>query len=244
MRLSRIHIESPLSIDTEVRLPEKSAHYIKQVLRLKSESEVILFNGIVPKDFLGCIRLAGKEVFVTPVEEQLKLTESPIESTIVQAIGKSDHMDYLIQKSTELGVSQLVLFNSERTQSPLKASRLDKKIQHWKNIAISACEQSGRNSVPFIEFKNNLKDTLEHLSEPNRIMLDFSGLDFKQLADSLDASQPFNILVGAEGGLSGEEITYAKNSGFLSCEVGPRVLRMETAGVAVLSIVQHYFGDM
>ena len=244
MRLSRIYIESPLSIDREIPLPVNNAHYIKNVLRLRSDALVILFNGIEQKDYLARIKISGKDVFVIPLEAQLKTTESPVKSTIVQAIGKSDHMDYLIQKSTELGVSHLLFFNSERTQSPLKSSRLDKKIQHWQNIAISACEQSGRNSVPLIEFKNNLPDAMERLSGANRIMLDFNGLNLKQLANQFDASQSFSLLVGAEGGLSDEEIAHAKKSGFLSCVVGPRVLRMETAGVAVLSIIQHYFGDM
>ena len=244
MRLSRIYIINPLDEGTEVTLPEQSAHYIKHVLRLKTGYSVILFNGEDQTDYTAYIQFSGKQVVASIVSSEKKYTESPIASTIIQAIGKPDHMDYFIQKATELGISSIYLFNSERTQTPLKSLRLEKKIQHWKNIAISACEQCGRNQLPTIQYKKNIQDCINNTPSENRLMLDFKGQNFKKLSGNISNQQVFSILVGAEGGLTNDEISISETEGFKAIELGPRVLRMETAGITLLSIIQHYYGDL
>lgn len=244
MRLSRIYIDAPLDQGIEVILPEQSAHYIKNVLRLKTGNSIILFNGEAQTDYSAHIQFSGKRVVAFIDSSVIKHTESPIACTIIQAIGKPDHMEYFIQKATELGVSRISIFNSERTQTPLKSLRLEKKMQYWKNIAISACEQCGRNQLPRIQFETNLKSCINNAPLENRFMLDFNGQNFRQLAKNINNQQFFSILVGAEGGLTSDETNIAKDSGFKAVELGPRVLRMETAGITLLSIIQHNYGDL
>lgn len=244
MRLSRIFVEHQFDIGSVIDLPADKGHYVKNVLRLKNSQNFVLFNGQETLDYLAEISFHGKKVSATIVSSLEKQNDSTLEITLVQAIGKSEHVDFIMQKATELGVNRFQLFNSSRTQSPLKGERLQKKLNHWKGISISACEQCNRNIIPEILFAQDLKACIENPSTDNRILLDFQGQPFSALSAELVARKNFSVLVGCEGGLTDAEIKLATESGFKSLVCGPRTLRMETAALAILSIVQHHFGDM
>jgi 16S rRNA (uracil1498-N3)-methyltransferase len=151
-------------------------------------------------------------------------------------------MDWMIQKTTELGVTRILLFNAERSQAPLKPAQLQKKTEHWRSVAISACEQSGRVRIPDIDFEPVPARAVAATTAVSKLLLDFDGAP---LASSL--RQPIEsvaILLGPEGGLNPVEIDIAKNQGFTPVSLGPRVLRTETAAVAALALVQSLLGDM
>lgn len=243
MRLSRIFVDLELSLDSTVVLPTDRGHYVKNVLRLKSTNKIVLFNGRNSADYIAEISINGKRVEAQIQTSVDKHSDAQTIIEVIQAAGKPEHMDFVVQKGTELGVSGFVFFNAQRTQTPFKGSRLIKKLAHWQAVAVSACEQCGRNQLPAIRFFNDLESSIQ---DPvgNRLIMDFNGQPLTDLKPQLDASKGFQLLTGCEGGLSDSEIILARNNNFLSCVSGPRTLRMETATISMVSIVQHYFGDM
>lgn len=244
MRLSRIHINMALTTGQTVSLPVDRAHYIKNVLRLQNGQQILLFNGSEAFDHLAQVCIDGKNVSALLQQSIAKSTDPCINIHLIQALGRSEHNDFVVQKGTELGVSQFLFFNAERTQSPLKSSHLDKKLAHWNAIAISASEQCNRNIVPQISFFRSLDDCLLKSSSGNGILLDFEGEKFSQIAKRLKPSDPLYIVIGPEGGFNRQEIQCITESELLSCNVGPRVLRMESAAISAITLMQHYLGDM
>jgi 16S rRNA (uracil1498-N3)-methyltransferase len=244
MRLSRIHIDANLPTGQSVSLPVDKAHYVKNVLRLKNGQQVLLFNGVEPFDHLAQIRVEGKHVTAQLQSSIPKSNDPSINIYLMQALGRSEHNDFVVQKGTELGVSHFIFFNAERTQSPLKSSRLEKKLSHWNSIAVSASEQCNRNAIPQTSFSRSLGECLDKTLSGNGILLDFKGEKFPKIADRLNPVNPLYIVIGPEGGFNQREILQLIDSKLLACNIGPRVLRMETAAVSAITLMQHYLGDM
>jgi len=243
MRSSRLFTNQPLQALQTITLDSQQSHYITHVLRLKKNQPLILFDGITPYDYPAIIINSGKKV-VLFIEKRLKnINESPLNTRVFQALSKKEHIDLTIQKCTELGVSSIIIFNSVHTQNLLKPNRLEKKQCHWKRIAQSACEQCGRSIVPTITFHPNLSIALtEHLATL-QLMLDFEGSSILELLDHKKLNS-IDILLGAEGGLSKEEIQFAQDNNFKKARLGPRVLRTETAAIAAMSLIQLLSGDL
>ena len=242
MRVPRLYLDAPLAAGGEIELPRDRVHYLRHVLRLPEGADLILFDGCRPLNFPARLRLQGKQTRVEILSEQANSLESPLDSHLLQAVGKADALDWLVQKATELGLRRLVLFNSERTQTPLRGSRLDKKRAHWRAVAASACEQCGRSLLPSIEILPDLDAALDSAPEGLRLMLDFEGQPLQALAATADTA--VSCLVGPEGGFNTAEIERARGSGFAGWRLGPRVLRMETAATAALTLLQQRFGDL
>ncbi len=243
MRLTRLFTDQPLLVNTTITLEPNKSHYITHVLRLKKGQDIILFNGLNEYDHLSQIINMGKTVEISIQKAEPTHKESTLNTTIYQALSKNEHLDFMIQKSTELGVNRIIIFNSERTQIPLKTNKLEKKQQHWKRIAQSACEQSGRSIAPCIEFYPKFSDVLTLKSNKNRIMLDFNGVPITDIVRHNDSTS-IDILIGAEGGLSNSEIQMAEQAQFNKVRLGTRILRTETAAITALSLIQMIAGDL
>jgi 16S rRNA (uracil1498-N3)-methyltransferase len=243
MRISRVYVGEALSVGAEIRLDKAASHYLKHVLRLNTGAAVVLFNGIDDKDYYSSVDVEGKLARVSIEKSTDSHTESSLHSEIIQGLSRSDHSDWMIQKTTELGVNRITLFNAERTQSHLKPAQLEKKLAHWQAVAISACEQCGRAIVPQITFYTNLDRAMETCQNNSRVLLDFDGPEFSSLVQSKSING-ISILLGPEGGLSKTEINTARKFGFEAASLGPRVLRTETAAVVALAIVQAGIGDL
>lgn len=244
-RVSRLFVDQTLERGMTVVLNPSSAHYIRNVLRLKDNDQIALFNGQDDCDHRASINFLGKrDVQVTISDSIVKRMSPPIRTHLLQAVGKSDHIDFICQKATELGVDGIFLFNSERTQTPLKGNRIEKKLTRWRSICISACEQCGRNRVPRVEFCETASAAIGKHSLTNKLLLDFDGQGLADCLDSIKNHDSFSIAIGAEGGFNSDEIEQFNNNGYLSCLAGPRVLRMETAAISILSTLQYQFGDM
>ena len=244
MRISRVHVDTELSVGTEIVLPEAQTHYLKHVLRLKPGAALLLFDGKQPFDFHALLTANGKKLgafieSVTAIE-----TESSLPVELIQGLGRADHMDWMIQKTTELGVTRITLFNAERTQTPLKPAQQEKKMQHWRSVAISACEQSGRAILPDITFLRNLEQTIAASTAGCKLLLDVSGDPLASVLQQRQATTALAILLGPEGGLNPAEIELARKSDFAAVNLGPRVLRTETAAVSALAIAQSLLGDL
>lgn len=238
MRLSRFFVDAPLSLGRH-ELPETQAHYMARVLRLAVGDKVQLFDGS-GVEFLGeLVEVSKKTVFVALHEQIAGLAESPLQLHLGQGLSRGERMDWAIQKATELGVSAITPIVSERCEVRLKDERADKRLAHWRQIAISACEQCGRSVLPVIHPPLTLAEWLAHTDAALKLVL-------HPVAEPLTSHEkPTSLafLIGPEGGLSDAEVQLAQKAGFLAARLGPRVLRTETAPVVALSVAQQLWGD-
>jgi 16S rRNA (uracil1498-N3)-methyltransferase len=244
MRITRVHVEDELEVDAEIVLAQAQTHYLKHVLRLKPGAALVLFDGRQAINFHSVLTAAGKKLGARIESATAVETESNLVVELIQGLGRADHMDWMIQKTTELGVSRIALFNAEHSQTPLRPTQQEKKIQHWRSVAISACEQSGRTILPEITFHRHFDQVIATSTIDCRLLLDFSGDSLASVLQQKPPRTPLAILLGPEGGLNPTEIELAKASGFAAVTLGPRVLRTETAAISALAIAQSLIGDM
>ncbi|CAA0115829.1 Ribosomal RNA small subunit methyltransferase E [Halioglobus japonicus] len=241
MRITRIYSTQKLGSHTTVGLEPGPSRHLARVLRLGVGDHLILFDGH-GGEYPGEITAVDKkQVEVRTGEHREIESESPLAIHLGIAVSRGERMDWLIQKSTELGVTALTPLLTEHTGVKLSGERATKKIQHWQQIAISACEQCGRNRPPEIHALQSAEQWLGSTVAEQKFVL-------HHRADTIDASRSspgsIALLVGPEGGLSEAEITAAEQAGYTALRLGPRVLRTETAPLAAIAILQAYWGDM
>lgn len=245
MRLSRIFVDQALEEGAQIQLESDSSHYLKNVLRLKQGATIRLFNGKDLYDYHSQLFYEGKRALARIQSRVAGNSESTLSTEIIQGLSRGDHIDWMIQKCTELGVTRISIFNAHHTHILLKSAQLGKKLLHWQNIAIKACEQCGRHYLPELNFQPSLSDILDPgVSAELKFLLDFKG-DRLQF-EGVSKSPPVRVavLLGPEGGLSSSEIYAARDAGFIATRLGPRVMRTETASAAALAIVQYIYGDL
>ena len=244
MRTPRVYCPIDMSGMSTIELDERASHYLLNALRAKTGYALVLFNGD-GKDFHASIVACNRKgVRVTIGEEQAVSPPSPLRTTLAIALSKGERLDLAIQKATELGVDNIQLLRTRYTAVKLASSRVDKKMTHWRAVAISACEQCGRSTIPTIETPIALDNWLPSIKAEIKIALHPDGPSLAAtLADH--AAKPRNacLLTGPEGGLSAEEIQLATQHGFNIAGIGPRVLRAETAPLAGLALLQAKWGD-
>jgi len=243
MRISRLFVGDALTIDTEISLDKSAMHYLQRVLRLKSGATVNLFNGRDNRDYRAKLICSGRNLKAR-IESSVEVsTLSPLRSEIIQGLGRTDHMDWMIQKTTELGVHRLSLFHAARSQGSADPDRIEKKLKHWRSIAISACEQCGRALLPSIAFFSSQAEAIAATDSVNRLLLDVDGVNLN-CTPAESVGHDVAILLGPEGGLDEIEIVCARQAGFQPVSLGPRVLRTETAAIAALTLAQFTLGDL
>lgn len=242
MRVPRIYQPQPLAINQQLNLDEDGAAHIGKVLRMGNGENISLFNGD-GNDYLAEIIDAGKKhVTVKLLSCEANLSESPLNLHLGQVISRGDRMEFTIQKSVELGVNTITPLFSDRCGVKLNGERLDKKIQQWQKIVVSACEQSGRSQVPVVRPAMDLHDWCSELTSALKLNLHpraahgINGLDL--------AHTRVRLLIGPEGGLSAEEIAMTETYQFTDVLLGPRVLRTETASLTAITALQLRFGDL
>lgn len=241
MRIPRIYQNLPLAVGDKVELEPSAAHHLSRVLRLRDHANIILFNGD-SFDYSASIVLQNKRCFASIHECTHIENESAFNITLLQGISKGDRMDTVIQKSVELGVSRIIPVICQRTVVNLKGPRAEKKHQHWQGIVINACEQSGRSRMPELHASVKFNDAIKTAYPGGRFLL-------HPAADtSLKNYSPDNnhavVLIGPEGGLTDDEIMLAKTQGFHAIQLGPRILRTETAALATITAIQMLWGDL
>ncbi|HEY7772227.1 MAG TPA: 16S rRNA (uracil(1498)-N(3))-methyltransferase [Marinagarivorans sp.] len=240
MRIPRIYTTTQLAGQSHVKLEEAVAHYLGKVLRMSAGRELILFNGEGGEYQATVTDITKKSVTVNIGAYCDENRESPLNTHLAIGLSRGERWDLVLQKATELGVTQITPLFTERSEVKLTGERLTKKISHWQGIIISACEQCQRNILPRLNEPVAFSDFLagEH-SELNLVLHHRSQ---KRLADYPTPSS-CTMLIGPEGGLSDEEITQAQKQSFNALTLGPRVLRTETAPLAALSALQLVWGD-
>ncbi len=167
--------------------------------------------------------------------------DSGLEIELGIGLSKGDRFDFVVQKATELGVARIQPLQTERVETRLNPERMSRKLDHWRSVAISACEQSGRNCLPAIEAPIQAADWIVSVSSDVRLVLTPNAT--AALADARGKPGSVSVYAGPEGGLTGQEIEAASGCGFMPVSLGPRTLRTETAPLAAISIVQALWGD-
>ncbi|GGM04247.1 ribosomal RNA small subunit methyltransferase E [Pseudomonas asuensis] len=238
MRLSRFYVDIPLSLGQQT-LPEAQAHYMGRVLRLAPGTAVQLFDGS-GHEYKGVLTDIGKRSVLVDIQERISgLAESSLRIHLGQGLSRGERMDWAIQKATELGATEITPIMTERCEVRLKDERADKRLLHWKQVAISACEQCGRSTLPVIHAPVTLTEWIERAEADLKLVL-------HPVAESMTTHTPpssLAFLIGPEGGLTDNEVNEAKRAGFVSARLGPRVLRTETAPVVALAVAQQLWGD-
>lgn len=243
MSQHRFYCPDTLSVGAMVALPETAATHAARVLRMQVGDTAILFNGDGADYQCQLTAVQKSSITAKVVSSTAVLNESPLNILLLQGISSGDRMDYTIQKAVELGVREIQPIATERSVVKLNQERAEKRIAHWQQIVISACEQCGRAYVPVVHAPLSLSQWLaQHLqSEASRILLNPVGA--KQLAQLSKPASQIQLFIGAEGGLSAHEIETATAHGFQSILLGPRVLRTETAALTAIASMQTLWGD-
>ncbi len=244
MRLTRCPVALPLAAGQTLALPEETANHLVRVMRLREGDGCVLFNGD-GHDYPATLSSIGKrEVQVRIESAQPVDTESPLPITLLQGIARGEKMDLILQKATELGVTAIIPVNAERTEVKLDAARAEKRIAHWRSVVGSACGQSGRARIPDIGAPQALAAAAASLPQQTlRLTLDPQG-EHRLAALPAAPAQGVVIAIGPEGGWSPRDRQQLADAGFQGLQLGPRILRTETAGLAAIAALQARLGDL
>jgi 16S rRNA (uracil1498-N3)-methyltransferase len=241
MRIPRVYTDGELPQVGEITVGENQSHYLNKVLRMENGREFILFNGD-GAEYSAVIRHSDKRATVVAIQQSAIINrESALPTHLAIGVSRGERMDWVLQKATELGVTTITPIFSERTEVRLSGERLDKKMDHWRQISISACEQCQRNVLPKFNSACSLADFLTIHSDDLKLVLHHRS---QQRLNDRPRPSAVTLLVGPEGGLSELEIASALASGYQALTLGPRVLRTETAPVVALTAVQLAWGDL
>lgn len=244
MRLTRVHVAEDLRAGKRIPVEGAAANHITRVLRLRAGEPLTLFNGN-GAEYAATILEFHRDTVVVEVGQEVAVSrESPLPFTLAQGISRGERMDWILQKATELGGSRIVPVFTERSVVRLDARQAERKLQHWRGIAVAACEQCGRNIVPRIAHPTDLFDFVSNGVEPQMTRLLLSPTSDVSIDEVSVSAAGVTVLIGPEGGLTENEQEVALRAGFTSVRMGPRVLRTETAAIAALTLLQHRFGDL
>lgn len=232
---------TPTSVGQTIELPAAAAHHAIRVVRLAVGDALTLFNGTGGEYAATLARAERNDVHVhiesfDPVER-----ESPLLVTLAQAIAANDAMDYALRKAVELGATSIQPLVTERSAPLPSGERGDKRLAHWKGIAVAACEQCGRNRIPRIAVPAPWSDWLAAWKGSGIVLVPGAAMSLATLSPP---TSPIALAIGPEGGFAEREIDAARNAGFRAVSFGPRVLRTETAAVAALAAMQALWGDL
>lgn len=239
--MPRFYLAAPLTSGQSLELPENVVRHL-HVLRLREGEEITLFNGNGLSYPARLLSIAKRQAVAEVMAEQTCENESPLAIQLIQAVSSGERMDFTLQKSVELGVTDIFPVSSSRSIVKLSGERAEKRIERWQEIVIAACEQSGRNRIPTVHPLLPLTQRLQQLPDSDVRLL--MGLHHPQsLKDIAPPPQRITLMIGPEGGWSQEEEQTAFQTGFRSILLGKRVLRTETAALAAIAAMQILWGD-
>ncbi|THF62365.1 16S rRNA (uracil(1498)-N(3))-methyltransferase [Pseudothauera nasutitermitis] len=240
--ISRFFFPEELPAAGEVALPEALAHHAVRVLRLRDGEPLVLFDGR-GGETSARLSVRGRQCFAVLGERSAVERESPLDLVLAQGLAGGDKMDWIVQKATELGVAGVVPLAAERSVIRLAGERAAKRVAHWRQVVVAACEQSGRNRVPEVAGIQPLEAWLAGAHDVRKLVLaPGGGRRTRELAPPA-AGERVVLMVGPEGGWTDAELAACLRAGAEAMSLGPRVLRTETAGLAALAALQALWGD-
>lgn len=260
--MTRVFIDPERLAGDVITVGEADHRYLTRVLRLGIGDPVTVFDGVAAEADTRITRIGPRAVELTVEARRLVGAESRLTLTLIQALAKGEKLDLVVQKATELGVTRIFPVTSSRSIPQLEAMRAIGRRARWQKIAREAARQCGRADVPAIEVVTPLSTALHAIpKDALRILLweDARGTKLEQVLPAATGDEPdlarggggrapapleIAVAVGPEGGFSPAEVEGAKAAGFVPAGLGPRLLRTETASLAILAILQHRFGDL
>ncbi|MFD1123141.1 16S rRNA (uracil(1498)-N(3))-methyltransferase [Methylophilus flavus] len=239
----RFYSPAPLSVGETTALSENAAAHAIRVMRLKIGDTLNLFCGDGFDYQCALTNIEKKAAYVEVQSRTAVSNESPLNIRLLQGISSGDRMDYTIQKAVELGVTEIFPLTTERCVTKLSGDRAEKRVEHWQGVAIAACEQSGRALLPIVHAPVTLTQWFGQHETQSSLNILLNPVGAKWLAQLEKPSGHIHLLIGPEGGLSGNEIALASQHHFQSIVIGPRILRTETAAVTAIASMQTLWGD-
>jgi 16S rRNA (uracil1498-N3)-methyltransferase len=216
---------------------------MSKALRMQRGDTVVLFDGSGCEYDAIINSVAKSAVELSTGIARIPSTESSLDIELWQGVSKGSRMDSVVQKATELGVTRIRPVFTKHGMVKLDAARAGKRTEHWQEVAVSACEQSGRIVIPQIMPPIKLEVALGALNKKDQALMLVPG-DYPALGAAPLIGTSIILVIGPEGGFSSSEETLAMSLGVTLCSIGPRILRTETAPLAALSILQCRYGDM
>jgi 16S rRNA (uracil1498-N3)-methyltransferase len=243
MHVPRVYLPSALAAGAVLELGEQSTHHLTHVLRLRPGAQVRVFDGKGHEHEATVRELRRARVTVELGAAVSSVPEPRLSITLAQGMPRGDRMDFILQKAVELGVSAVQPLWTERSQSRAAGERLEKRLRHWRGVVISACEQCGRATLPALDPPVEYRAWLNGDAGPDcrLLLVPEAG---RSLGELQSPGNAILLLVGPEGGISAGETRLAVESGFSPVRMGPRILRTETAALAILAGLQALWGDM
>ncbi len=233
--------------DNCVIITGQDARHMAKILRLKTGDTVALTNGH-GMDYTGRIlESSPKEVNIEILTSQESISESPLKLTVCSAMLKHQNMDLIIKHLTQLGVHQWIPFFCTRSVPLPDANALTRRLDRWQAIAAESIKQCQRSRLPEVKKPLAFNQVLEQSASHDIKIAFWEASDTPLDPASFGPARPDSrvvILIGPEGGFTPREIVEAKAHGFVSCRLGPRILRAETAAISACTLIQHLFGDM
>lgn len=242
MQTPRLYIPQPLRTGASLVVSGQPAHHVKNVLRLRPDAALRIFNGSGNEHDARLQDISRSEITLA-IDGPVDTVAAPsLSIRLAQGIARNDRMDLILQKAVELGIEQIQPLWMQRSQKHLKGERLKKRLQHWRGIVISACEQCGRATLPELLQPQDFASWTGGESG-NGLMLMLQPESTHTLQDLEPQPGGITLLVGPEGGLTADERAVAENIGCTGIRLGQRILRTETAGLAALAGIQVLWGD-
>jgi 16S rRNA (uracil1498-N3)-methyltransferase len=242
MRTIRHFVDAPLATGARVQLPESAVAHLVRVLRLELGDGFVLFNGDGFDYRARLLSATKKSAEAELLDRVAPDNESPLRITLAQGIARGEKMDLILQKATELGVACIAPLITERTEVKLDAERAEKKMQHWRGVLASACEQCGRARLPMLLEPQALAKFAAADGNRHRFILDPEAT-LTLAGIGIDADESLSLLIGPEGGLSERDLSALHAARYQGLRLGPRVLRTETAGLAAIAAFNAIYGD-
>jgi len=234
--LCRLYLDQELHVGSSLTLPDDQAHYLRSVMRLMSGDQIILFNGKGGEFHCQIEHLARQHssCLITSFDDINR--EMHCRVHIIQAACRSEKIETVLQKATELGAASFQIVKSERSSLKLDGSKLNKRMQRWQKIIIEATEQSGRTAVPTVSWRNTLPDIcnqgLGFTLHPD------TATSWQQQRKNICEATDITLTIGPEGGWSRRDLETLTQHGLQALSFGPRVMRTETAAPALLAAIQ------
>lgn len=241
MREPRLWVDQPLTPGGRINLDSGAARYLLQVLRLRTGSLVLAFND-QGAEHAALLSMAGRDGAYLDIQELRRWEVLPkLELHLLLGISKGERMDFSLQKAVELGVTRISPLLTRRNVVELRGERLERRLQHWRQILAAAAAQCGRCRLPALDAPHALEQALDGAQGDLDILLYHRGT--ASLPELAPPRRSIRLLIGPEGGMEPEEVSLAQRRGFIPVRLGPRILRTETAPLAALAAIQALWGD-
>ncbi len=243
-RVPRVYVADGIPGPGELVLAGDAAAHLGQVLRARPGDDVVLFDGRGGEYPATVTDVQRRQLELRVNAHDIIEREAPLPVVLLQGLCRGERMDLVVRKATELGVAAILPVLAERSVVKLSARRVDKRLDHWRSVVVSACEQCGRNRLPEILAPATLADAVARQGPAVRVLLDPEGSAFLDTLPKPEGPGGVALLVGPEGGLTEAERALAREAGYTGLRIGPRVLRTETAAIAGVALLQATFGDL